>query len=84
MKVSFRDIVEFLFLPVLTSAVFVMWDLNKNLNTLNVQVGILNVTNISIEKRVTALEAWKDKTVDYLKESTYIRTSEYEIKQRRK
>lgn len=57
MKFSIRDVVEFLFLPVLTAGVFVLWDLNKSVGTLNVQVGTLIAYNTTNEKRIDKLEA---------------------------
>lgn len=56
MKVSIRDVVEFMFLPVLTAGVFVLWDLNKSVGTLNVQVGTLIAYNTTNEKRIDKLE----------------------------
>jgi chaperonin cofactor prefoldin len=56
MKFSFRDMIEFLFLPVLTAGVFVLWDLNKSVNNLNVQVGVLIANTSTNEKRIDAVE----------------------------
>lgn len=56
MKIAFRDVVEFMFLPVLTSGVFVLWDLNKNVNDLNVRVGIIIATDTAKDKRIEAAE----------------------------
>lgn len=56
MKISIRDVVEFLFLPVLTAGVFVLWDLNKSVGTLNVQVGTLIAYNTTNEKSIEKLE----------------------------
>lgn len=56
MKFNFRDVTEFLFLPLLTAAVFILWDLNKSVGTLNVQVGVLISNNSTLEKRVDKLE----------------------------
>lgn len=49
-----RDWVEILVLPLLTAAVFVLWDMNKNISQLNIQVGII------ISERDTAKEVIKD------------------------
>jgi prefoldin subunit 5 len=56
LKISVRDVVEFLFLPVLTAGVFVLWDLNKSVGTLNVQVGTLIAYNTTNEKGIEKLE----------------------------
>lgn len=56
LKFSVRDLVEFLFLPVLTAGVFVLWDLNKSVGTLNVQVGVLIANNTTNEKRIDDLQ----------------------------
>lgn len=55
-KLPFRDIVEFLFIPLLSACVFILWDLNKSVSALNVQVGILIANNSTNEKRMDALE----------------------------
>lgn len=36
-----RDWIELAVLPILSAAVFVLWDLNKNVSQLNVQVGVM-------------------------------------------
>lgn len=41
MRITIRDIIEFLFLPLMTAAVWILWDMNRNINTLNVQVGVV-------------------------------------------
>lgn len=56
LKFTVRDVVEFLFLPVLTAGVFVLWDLNKSVGTLNVQVGSMIAQNTATEKRVDDLQ----------------------------
>lgn len=56
LKISVRDVVEFLFLPVLSAGVFVLWDLNKSVGTLNVQVGTLIAYNTTNEKSIEKLE----------------------------
>lgn len=55
-SIKFRDIVEFLFLPLLTAAVFLMWQLNQSVSTLNVQVGVLIEKSLVSEKRIDRLE----------------------------
>lgn len=45
MKFDIRAVIELLFLPVATAAVFVLWDLNKSVNLLNVQVAVLISSN---------------------------------------
>jgi cell division protein FtsB len=64
MKLTFRDITEFLFLPLMTAAVFILWDLNKSVSTLNVQVGVLIANNSTLEKRVDGLEKRIEKLED--------------------
>lgn len=64
MKLSFRDITEFLFLPLMTAAVFILWDLNKSVGTLNVQVGVLISNNYMLENRVNKLESRIEKIED--------------------
>lgn len=67
MKISFRDLIEFLFLPVLTAGVFVLWDVNKNINALNVQVGILIERNSAYKEQIDNLKIRVDKIEDNLK-----------------
>lgn len=55
-KITFRDIIELLFLPVLTAGVFVLWDLNKNVNDLNVRVGVIIATSGINEKEMSDLK----------------------------
>ena len=55
-NITVRDVVEFLFLPVLTAGVYVLWDLNKSVGTLNIQVGTLIAYNSSNEKSIEKLE----------------------------
>lgn len=64
MKLSFRDVTEFLFLPLMTAAVFILWDLNKSVGVLNVQVGVLITNNSTLEKRVNKLENRIEKMED--------------------
>lgn len=56
LKFSVRELIEFLVLPILSAGVFILWDLNKNVNSLNVQVGILIANTATNEKRVDSLE----------------------------
>lgn len=51
-----RLVIDVLIVPLVSAAVFVLWDLNKSVGTLNVTVGILINSNQSIEKRVDKLE----------------------------
>lgn len=67
MQFRFRDLIELLFLPILSAGVFVLWDLNKNVNDLNVRVGILLATNTNLEKRIDLLEKRIEKTEDSIK-----------------
>jgi hypothetical protein len=56
MDLSFRDVTEFLVLPILTVAVYILWDLSKGVGVLNVQVGVLIASNATYEKRIDKLE----------------------------
>jgi len=56
MKLDFRDVTEFLVLPILTVAVYILWDLSKGVGVLNVQVGVLIANNATYEKRIDKLE----------------------------
>jgi len=56
MKLDFRDVTEFLVLPILTVAVYILWDLSKGVGALNVQVGVLIANNATYEKRIDKLE----------------------------
>jgi len=67
MQFRFRDLIELLFLPILSAGVFVLWDLNKNVNDLNVRVGVLLATNRSLEKRIDLLEKRIEKAEDTIK-----------------
>lgn len=60
-KWNLRDVIEILFLPVLTAAVFVLWDLNKSVGALNVQVGVLIANQANYDKRIDGLEKRMDK-----------------------
>lgn len=53
---TIRLMIDVLIVPLVSAAVFVLWDLNKSVGTLNVTVGILINSNQSIEKRVDKLE----------------------------
>lgn len=67
MKISFRDLIEFLFLPVLTAGVFVLWDVNKNINALNVQVGVLIERNSAYKEQIESLKIRVDRVEDRMK-----------------
>jgi len=67
MQFRFRDLIELLFLPILSAGVFVLWDLNENVNDLNVRVGVLLATNKSLEKRIDLLEKRIEKAEDTIK-----------------
>lgn len=56
MKLDFRDVTEFLVLPILTVAVYILWDLSKGVGVLNVQVGVLIANNATYEKRIDKIE----------------------------
>lgn len=56
MDLSFRDVTGFLVLPILTVAVYILWDLSKGVGVLNVQVGVLIASNATYEKRIDKLE----------------------------
>ena len=53
---NIRLIIDVLIIPLISAAVFVLWDLNKSVSALNVQVGVLISNNQSIEKRVDKIE----------------------------
>lgn len=53
---TIRLLIDVLIVPLVSAAVFVLWDLNKSVGALNVAVGILINSNQSIEKRVDKLE----------------------------
>jgi hypothetical protein len=55
-KFTVRDLIEVLVLPIMTAGVLILWDLNKSVNTLNVQVGVLIANTSANEKRVDSLE----------------------------
>lgn len=61
MKLDFRDVTEFLVLPILTMAVYILWDLSKGVSVLNVQVGVLIANNATYEKRIDKLESRLEK-----------------------
>ncbi len=56
-KLTARDIIEFAVIPILTIGCFILWDLSKGINNLNVQVGVLIANNSTNEKRVDGLES---------------------------
>ena len=51
-----RLVIDVIIIPLISAAVFVLWDLNKSVGALNTQVGILISNNSSLEKRVEKLE----------------------------
>jgi len=51
-----RLIIDVLIIPLITAAVFVLWDLNKSVGSLNTQVGVLISNNTNLERRVEKLE----------------------------
>lgn len=51
-----RLLIDVIIIPLISAAVFVLWDLNKSVGALNTQVGILISNNNSLEKRVEKLE----------------------------
>ncbi len=53
---TIRLLIDVLIVPLVSAAVFVLWDLNKSVGALNVTVGILINSNQSIDKRVDKLE----------------------------
>ncbi len=53
---NLRLIIDVLIIPLISAAVFVLWDLNKSVGALNIQVGVLLSNNQSLEKRVDKLE----------------------------
>ena len=55
-KFTIRDLIEVLVLPIMSAGVFILWDLNKNVNSLNVQVGVLIANHATNEKRVDSIE----------------------------
>ena len=64
MKIKFRDVIEFLFLPLMSAAVYLLWSLNLSVATLNVQVGVLLANNVANEKRMDGLEKRIEKIED--------------------
>lgn len=40
-KITLRDVIEFLALPLLSAAVGILWMMNDNINRLNLQVGVI-------------------------------------------
>lgn len=64
MGLKFRDIVEFLFLPLISTAVFLLWNLNQSVSDLNVRVGVLLANNVANEKRIDGIEKRIEKLED--------------------
>ena len=64
-----RDWIELAILPILTAAVIVLWDMNKNIQQLNIQVGVIlnerdntKETLKDIENRLRKLEGRRQQT----------------------
>lgn len=55
-KDTLRLLIDVIILPICTAAVVVLWDLNKSVGNLNIQVGVLIAQNTNLEKRVERLE----------------------------
>lgn len=53
---NIRLIIDIIIVPLITCAVFVLWDLSKSVGQLNIQVGVLINNNSSLEKRVDKIE----------------------------
>lgn len=51
-----RLVIDVLIIPLISAAVFVLWDLNKSVGSLNIQVGVLISNNTNLERRVEKLE----------------------------
>jgi hypothetical protein len=64
MKISFRDVLELLFIPILSAAVFLLWDLNKSIGALNLQVGVLLEQNMTTKERFVSIERRLEKLED--------------------
>lgn len=54
---NIRLIIDVVIVPLISAAVFILWDLNKSVNTLNTQVGVILNQNTNLEKRIDRLEA---------------------------
>lgn len=55
-KLTYRDIIEFLALPLLTAAVYILWDMNKSIDQLNIQVGVMISEGQGIKEDVRDLQ----------------------------
>lgn len=53
---SVRLLIDVIIIPLISAAVFVLWDLNKSVGSLNTQVGVLISNNTNLERRVEKLE----------------------------
>lgn len=53
---NIRLIIDVVIVPLISAAVFILWDLNKSVNTLNTQVGVILNQNTNLEKRIDRLE----------------------------
>lgn len=49
MKQWIRDLLELFVIPLLTVAVYILWNMNENINRLNIQVGVI-IAEGSIQK----------------------------------
>lgn len=54
---NIRLIIDVVIVPLISAVVFILWDLNKSVNTLNTQVGVILNQNTNLEKRIDRLEA---------------------------
>lgn len=53
---TIRLVIDVIIIPLISAAVFVLWDLNKSVGSLNIQVGVLISNNTNLERRVERLE----------------------------
>lgn len=54
MQIKVRDVIEMLAIPLLSAAVWILWQMNDNINKLNIQVGVI------ISERSNDKETLKD------------------------
>lgn len=54
--IKIRDLIEILIVPLFAAAVYFIYDLSKNVNEMNVKLGVVLSKNESLEKRVDKLE----------------------------
>ena len=45
MRIALRDVIELLALPLISAGVYILWDMNQNINKLNIQVGVIIAEN---------------------------------------